>query len=382
MKSPLKPSVLGLLLLAPLSALPSGAQLAPLGPETVVVSDGRNIDYCSQVIGHADRSFTMVWTERPGGEAFALWAQRFDGTGTRVGTPIRVDTASRVSRFLRSIAAQARGALGDIVVWHSYLEIPGHTASLFEERVLSAGAPSTVTTPAFVDQLFPRPVGGYLGTWPTKLGTTSCELLDAAGHPASPVVRLKGAYVSVAQALDGSFAVAAFDNTIPGGRLVVQRFGASARPLGAPVTLTDVEAAQIASAPDGRTALSWIDNGTNPRNPSSTVRLQFFNPNGTPAGSVHEVAPPSAGVYGAPEMAMDRSGRALLVWTSAAGHVIQLWSPEGAASSPLDLAASPIELGRGAFCVSAAAAGRTWVVAWWALLPTGEPAVFVRRFSS
>jgi hypothetical protein len=378
MKSSLKPPVLGLLLLAPLSVLPVGAQLAPLGPETVVVSDGRNIDYCSRIIGHADRSFTVVWTERPGGDAFALRAQRFDGTGTRVGKPIRVDAGSRASRVLISTAAQARGALGDIVVWLSYLETPEHTASLFEERVLSAGAPSTVTTPAFVDRLFPRPVGGYLGTWPTTLGTTSCELLDAAGHPASPVVRLKGAYVSVAQALDGSFAVAAFDNTIPGGRLVVQRFGASAKPLGAPVTFTGYADAQIASAPDGRTALSWVDYDPNP----SKVRLQFFNPNGTPAGSVQEVAPPSAGVYSAPEMAMDRSGRALLVWTSAAAHVVQLWSPEGAASPPLDLAASPIELGRGSFCVSAAAAGRDWVVAWWGLLPTGEPAIFVRRFSS
>jgi hypothetical protein len=382
MKSPLKPSVLGLLLLAPLSALPVGAQLAPLGPETVVVSDGRNIDYCSQLIGHADRSFTLVWTERPGGEAFALRAQRFDGTGTRVGEPIRVDAGSRVARVLISTAAQGRGALGDIVVWLSYLDTPEHTASFFEERVLSAGAPSTVTTPAFVDRLFPRPVGGYLGTWPSTRGT-SCELFDAAGHPASPVVRLNGTYVSVAQALDGSFAVASASDLIP-GQLVVQRFGASARPLGAPVTLTGVAEAHIASAPDGRTALSWVDYGPYTR-PSSTVRLQFFNPNGTPAGSVQEVATPSAEVVNAPAIAMDRSGRALLVWysyASAAASVVQLWSPAGAASPLLDLAASPIELGRGSFCASAAAAGRDWVVAWWGLLPTGEPAIFVRRFSS
>jgi hypothetical protein len=376
MKGLLKPSVLGLLLLAPLSALPAGAQLAPLGPETVVVSDGRNIDYCPEVIGHADRSFTVVWTERPGGEAFLLRAQRFDGTGTRVGKPIRVDPGG-LGRSLISTAAQGRGALGDIVVWH--VAAPGNPASRFEERVLSAGAPSQVTTPAFVDQLFPRAVGGYLGTWSTTQGT-SLELLDAAGRPSGPVVRFNGAYVSVAQALDGSFAVAASDDTIS-GRLVVQRFGASAKPLGAPVKFDGVAEAHIASAPDGRAALSWIDYGAYARDTSSSVRLQFLNPNGTPAGSVQEVVTPSAGVYFTPEMAMDRSGRALLVWSGNA-QTIQLWSPEGAASPPLDLAASPIETGRGVFCASAAAAGRTWVVAWWALLPTGEPAIFVRRFSS
>jgi hypothetical protein len=384
MKGPLKPSVLGLLLLAPLSALPAGAQLAPLGPETVVVSDGRNIDYCPQVIGHADRSFTVVWTERPGGGAFSLRAQRFDGTGTRVGEPIRVDAGGLVGRVLVSVAAENLGTQGDIVVWGSYVQNQPTATRRFNDRVLSANAPAKLSTPSYVTEVFPRRTGGgYLGTWQGSIG-----LFDATGRPASPPFRLKGAGVEnlqTAQALDGTFAVAWFTSATQ-KQLVVQRFGANGKPLGAPAGVPAfVAGADLASAPDGETVLSWVDDGPDFYNPATKVRLRFIAPNGSPEGAIQDVTTTPGDVISSPAVAMDGSGDALVVWSllnGTADYNVQLWTPDGAASPPVDLAANPIEIGRGSFCASAAAAGRTWVVAWWALLPTGEPAIFVRRFSS
>ena len=85
---------------------------------------------------------------------------------------------------------------------------------------------------------------------------------------------------------------------------------------------------------------------------------------------------------------MDRLGRALLVWSLVdldgpfnEAYTVQLWGPGGAASPPLNLGASPLLVGV-PFCASVAAAGRTWVVAWRSMLPTGAETIFVRRFSS
>src|SRR3954447_18093191 len=107
MKNLLKQSA-GLLLL--LGAVPAGAQLVPLGPETIVVSGNSLGVQCPKVIGHADRSFTVVWPQDPFESATSLVAQRFNGTGSPVGGPIDVDAGALAGRFLSTVAVENRGA--------------------------------------------------------------------------------------------------------------------------------------------------------------------------------------------------------------------------------------------------------------------------------
>ncbi len=400
MKNFLKNFAVAVLLLGFLGTLPAGAQLVPLGPETIVVSGTSLGVQCPQVIGHADRSFTVVWPQTPVESATSLVAQRFNGTGSPVGGPIDVDAGGLAGRYLYTVAVENRGALGDIAVWSS--SVNGLPDSLhFNGRVLSAGAPARIGAPSYVSQLFPRRTGGYLAVWPAERGNfCSYALLDAAGRLASPPRRLNGAFpsyycVDSAHALDSTFAVGWFTASTE-TTLLLQRFGANARPLGAPVEVVEdgnEGGARLASSPDGRTAVTWGSYGAaSPGGPIATIHLRFFTAGGVPTGPALNVAtppdPPVSSFY--PDaIGMDRLGRALLVWSLVdldgpfnEAYTVQLWGPDGAASPPLNLGASPLSVGV-PFCASVAAAGRTWVVAWRSMVPeTGAETIFVRRFSS
>src|ERR1700712_931988 len=184
------PSI-GALCLASLLAPPAAAQLVPLGPETVVAVGNELGLQCPQVIGHADRSFTVVWTENPQVDQFSIVAQRYDGTGAPQGGRIDVDSGSLQHRRWAESWVASRGALGDIVTWSSYPAISSGFSFRFDSRILSAPAPVRIAAPSYVHRLFPRTGGGYLGTWGT---TNACSLaiLDANGHLATPAMRIAG----------------------------------------------------------------------------------------------------------------------------------------------------------------------------------------------
>jgi hypothetical protein len=399
MKNFLKNSAIVVLLLGFLGALPAGAQLTPLGPETVVVSGTSLGVQCPQVIGHADRSFTVVWPQNPAPNVFSLVAQRFDGTGAPAGGPIDVDAGGLTGRYLSTVAVENRGALGDIAVWSSLpADVPDSVR--FNSRVLSAGAPARVGAPSYVSQLFPRRTGGYLAVWPSERGNfCSYALLDAAGRLASPPHRINGAFpsdycVESAHALDGTFAMD-WSTVSTETTFLLQRFGANAKPLGAPVEVVETGGDGgnlMASSPDGRTAVTWTSVEATPGGGlTQTIRIRFFTAGGVPTGPALNVATPPdppASFFYPNAIGMDRLGRALLVWSLEdtegpfnEAYTVQLWGPGGPASPPLNLGASPVLVGV-PFCASVAAAGRTWIVTWRAMLPTGAETIFVRRFSS
>jgi hypothetical protein len=398
MKNSSRLSTLGVALLASLLAGQAGAQLVPLGPENAVISNNDLGLQCPQVIGHADRSFTVVWAQKPESATPSVMAQRFDGSGAPVGEPIDVDAGGLTGRFLFDVAAQNRGALGDLVTVSSFVVNGGTTPWRFDSRLLSAAAPVRVAAPSYVRQLFPRINGGYLGVWPVTKGC-SFALLDASGRIIGPTTRISGAdpetrCVEAAQATDGSFALDWF-RPIPLGTNRSRRFGPAAKPLGPESGPADGIAGevQLASAPDGRTVLSWIDFNPVPGGLKGPLRAQFFAADGRPAGPAATLDTPTPPVVGGTEfgpdaVAMDRLGRALVVWSfqavdaTSASVTLQLRTPAGAASPRLDLGDGAIPTGGAPFCAGAAAAGRTWVVTWRGELLDGTQAIFVRRFSS
>jgi hypothetical protein len=398
MKNLSKLSAAGAALLSSLLAGPAGAQLTPLGPETVVASDPELALQCPQVIGHADRSFTVVWSQKPEGATPSVTAQRFDATGAPTGGLIDVDAGGLTGRFLFDVVAQNRGALGDVVTVSSFVVNGATSPWRFDSRVLSAAAPVRVAAPSYVRQLFPRINGGYVGVWPVTKGC-SFALLDAGGRITGPTTKISGAdpenrCVEAAQATDGSFALDWY-RPIPLGTNRSRRFGPAAKPLGPESGPADGIAGdvQLASAPDGRTVLSWIDFDPVPGGVTGPLRAQFFAADGRPASLAMTLDTPTPPVVGGTEfgpdaVAMDRLGQALVVWSfqaagaTAANASLQLRTPAGAASPRLDLGDGAIPTGGAPFCAGAAAAGRTWVVAWRAETPEGIQAIFVRRFFS
>jgi hypothetical protein len=383
---------IGALCLASLLAWPAAAQLVPLGPETVVAIGNELGLQCPQVIGHADRSFSVVWTQNPQVDQYSIVAQRYDGAGVPQGGRIDVDAGSLQHRRWGETRVANRGALGDIVTWSSSPAVSSGTPSRYDSRVLSAPAPARVATPSYIDWLSPRTGGGYLGTWAAK-SSCSFALLDATGHPASPAMRINGSDPSFCSesilSANGSFALYWYHpNEPPAYRF--RRFGPEAQPLGPESSAEDLHsgALTIASGPDGRTALAWVQIQTSPQGFLGTLRTQFFGADGRPASSAAtvETAPVSESVLFPDAVAMDRQGRALILWEFLANdpfverHVLQLRTPAGAASPILDLGAQPVTAS--VFCASIASAGRTWVIAWRAIAPDVGDVIYVRRFFS
>ncbi|HEY0557302.1 MAG TPA: hypothetical protein VGG20_23805, partial [Thermoanaerobaculia bacterium] len=341
-------AAIGALCLASLLARPAAAQLVPLGPEIVVAAGNELGLQCPQVLGHADRSFSVVWTQNPQVDQYSIVAQRFDGAGTPQGGRIDVDAGSLQHRRWAETQAANRGALGDIVTWSSYLPSSPDTMVRFDSRVLSAPAPARVVTPSYVHRLFPRTGGGYLGSWAAR-NACSFALLDAKGHPASPAVRLDGSYpdffcVQATQAANGSFTVDWYHpNGAPSDRF--RRFGPAARPLGPESRPEDVDPASIsvASAPDGRIALAWARSEYDQQGAIGPLRTQFFGADGRPLGPAMTVDTPAtpAASYFQDAVAMDRQGRALILWHFLAfdpfveRYSLQLQTPAGSASPVL-----------------------------------------------
>ena len=384
---------MGLSLLASLLALPAGAQLTPLGPETVVAAGNELGLQCPQVIGHADRSFSVVWTQNPDVDQYSILAQRFDGAGVPRGGRIDVDAGSLQHRRLALTQVANRGALGDIVTWSS-APVGSPDTLRFDSRVLSAPAPARITTPPYMHRLFPRTAGGYLGIWAAR-NACSFALLDAKGHPEGPAARIDGSstdfYCAAATpSADGSFTLDWYHpNGTPSYRF--RRFGPTARPLGPESSVADLHPGSgisVASGPDGRTALAWALYADSPPGVRGSLRAQFFGADGRPASSAFtvETTSTSPSAYFPDAVAMDRQGRALILWEflgfdpAVERHVLQLQTPVGAASPILDLGDQPVTAS--VFCASIATAGRTWVIAWRAFLPDVGEAIYVRRFSS
>lgn len=380
--------VLLLVFLPALATLPSAAQISAMGAEFLVDEEPRFAPYCPEVAGRGDRGFTVAW----GAERSSLHARSYNGAGEPLGPPIVVDEGRLEGYNLQEVAVQNRPGQGDLVVWSSDL-ISVSDPFRHDRRVVfpAPGPVSRVEAPRYVEQVSPRRTGGFLAAWRSRRSWVA-SALDGAGKPVGQPVRISSGpprgFLELAHAADGSFTA-----VWHGEDLRLRRFGADLRPLGPEVEVIpgqeDINRLLVASGPDGRTAVVW------PRNNLTrgwvVLVVRFFGPDGQPESDPQRVLIVDRGGSVRPEaIAVDRQGRALIVWSQNlpdAPHErfrLQLWSSAGPASGSQPLSHTPFETELSpSFCASAAAAGRSWVVTWLADAPDGETrAIYARRFFS
>ncbi len=381
------------ILLAFLLALPATAQLVPLGPQFQVDQGTSFFQNCPKVAGRGDRGFTVAWATES-----SIEARVFHGpTQTLLGPTIDVDEGRMEGRSLAELTVQNRPGRGDLVFWSSNLGTP--SSKRFDARQVFPFPDNQIRLrpPAYVTRVSPRRTGDYVGAWVSNRGIWSLTALNFYGRAVGPSVRVnqtpsEGTFLDVVHAADGSLTVFWFTPS-PSGRLLLRRFGADLRPLGPEVALADegnFSGVRAASAPDGRTAFTWVDyellSGV-----AGTLYVRFFERDGTPASAlqaVFTVPTDEGGNSFHPEaIAVDRLGRALIVWNqldqerAIQDYRVQLWSLAGPLSEAMDVG-EDVRTGT-PFCADAAAAGRTWVVAFRAARPdNGIDAIWARRFFS
>lgn len=384
MKIKIAPRIFTALCLSLTLSGPALAQLVPLGPETRADLGPLAFPNCPQVVGKADRSFFVAWTE-----ADEVLGRRFNILGAPASGEISLDEGTAAGESPFDLRLQQRPGIGEIAVWSTR---DGSDPIRFDRWTPATGA-DRLDAPSYVDEAFPRRVEGYIGVWNgSRPNSLVAALLSESGDPSFPAFRrVEGApgvfpFLDFAQAVDGSFA--ALWSDITRDRSLIQRYGPTARPLGPPVVAIDdptAGAVYFASSQNGRTAVAWTKYA-----PSSGVEgeifIRFFGTDGRPTSGPQLVATvTNPGLSFNPEaIALDRQGRALLVWSQLdndpliESYKVQLWTPAGAASPVLDLGVGTIRVGT-PFCASATSAGRAWAVVWRAQAAEGE-AIYVRRF--
>ncbi len=379
-------------LLTSLAAAPAAAQLVPLGPEFQVSQVNPNFQSCPRVAGRGDRGFTVAWST-----GTRIEARVFNGAGSPLGPTINVDEGRLTTLGLQNLEVQNRPGQGDLVFWTSNL---GNDVLRHDSRAVfpSVGPLVRLRTPAYITRVSPRRTGGYVGAWASNRGIFFLTALDGAGRPVGGSVRVNRtpaqvSFLEVVHAADGSLTALWFTPTP--ARLLLRRFGADLRPLGPEIEVEEegtTNAVYVASAPDGRTAVTWVEfnivNGV-----AGTIYVRFFEPDGTPASApqaVFTVPPDEGGDNFLPEaIAVDRQGRALIVWNRVAAaraikeYRVQLWSLAGPLSEAMDLVEDVPLSTHTPFCVDAASAGRSWVVTFRAVARGHvSDALYARRFFS
>jgi hypothetical protein len=375
------------------AAMPLGAQPPAAGPERRVANDPAAVlTYCPALAGRPTGGFAVAWEETLfTGENF------FRTLSVAVGDPLdEVGPARGVDlSFLEALIPGELGGDGAAftLAW-TRLPLAGGPPS--QQAVPLDEAGNVAGDAVALDPLAtisPRLVGGFVAL--RRLPAAfSVQLLAADGEAVGPPALVRDASAegwAVLHRSDGRFVVVWSSTAVRGRQTVslgvkVLRFGSAGRPQGRPSTLVPPRGATTmdvlaAIGADGALAIAYAVPGAS----HSAAFLRTYDAQGRPRGG--PLALPPDGVAGG--LAVDATGRVLLVWSSASdggGQVSgQLFS---AASQPLGapfpLASEASATHGAARCPRAAAAGGssgwTWAVSWVGRDGDGHDALYVRRF--
>ncbi|MBF0325556.1 MAG: tandem-95 repeat protein [Alphaproteobacteria bacterium] len=230
----------------------------------------------------SDGGFIVAWQSWSGqdGSASGIYAQRYDGSGNRVGAETRINSTTAGEQASPAIASLADG--GYVVAWHS---TDGSSNGIFCQRFTAAGvavgnefrANSTILDSQDNASVTGLADGGFVVTWSASgqdaYGSTAVmgQVFSADGTPVGGEFRANsftygtqgGSWVTATS--DGGFAVAWFSQQggyVAQAGVYAQRFDAGGVPVGGEFSLAVNTAAYehqptLAARPDGGFVAAW-----------------------------------------------------------------------------------------------------------------------------
>ncbi len=198
----------------------------PVGPEFQVNTTTDGFQATPSVIGLPDGGFIISWkSQNEGDEAAGIYAQRYTSNGTPVGGEFRLSTDVANDQQVAQMVILADGGL--LVVWESSGQ-DGAAAGIYGQRFDTSGAP----------------VGGEF-----LVNTTTTGSQEEPALVALP---------------DGGFVVVWMSRDLVGGGWDVygQRYDAAGQPVGGELQINDVTAGtqyypSIAVSDDGSFLVTW-----------------------------------------------------------------------------------------------------------------------------
>ena len=334
-------------LLAPCAAW---SQDNPVGPEFQINTFTTERQEWPSVAADSSGKFVVVWQSlNQDGSSYGVYGQRYDSTGTPLGTEFRVNTYTTDRQFHPSVTADSSGNF--VVVWESAGQ-DGSEYGVFGQRYASSGAPLgpefRVSTYTSGSQEYPvvaaDSAGSFVVVWHSQPGDSNSrdvfgQRYDASGAPLGSEFRVN-TYTTYAQqwpslAADpsGNFVVLWTGGGPPSANfgLFGQRYSSSGSPLGPEFRVNDTglsgakfRAAKtpgeggslqdLAFDPAGNFVIVFTgdDGSYSPGSPG--VFAKRYSSSGAPLGPEFRVNMYTPYVQWNPAVSTDASGNFVVVW--------------------------------------------------------------------
>ena len=301
----------------------------PLTNQTFIGSTRTGAQFSPSVSALAGGGYVIVWLDDERG---AIFGQRYDGTGSAVGTEFQI-SANGAFPLFGSVGALAGG--GYVVAWQ---QGSFNSADIHAQRYASdgtkLGGEFTVNSNLPNEQLDVRVVGldngGFLIAWDNiaadRYQDVSGRLFNSLGEPSGADFTLNTnlvdsqGIVSVA-ALPGGGFVATWQSVVPAdsGHSVVigQLFGLNGAKLGGEFqvnvdTSHSPAGNDVAALSGGGFVVSWADNL--PGNTGGRIVARHYDASGHAIGGEILIASKASGVYASTAVTALLGGGYLVSW--------------------------------------------------------------------
>lgn len=290
------------------------------------------------VAATADGGFTIAWVgTNTTGTSAGVWAQRFDATGTPLGTQFRVDTTK--GRFQSAPTITAARPSGFAVGWvgsdvagtsyRTYVQLYAQTgARVGTERVVSKTVMKRLISPPSIAPI----TGGFAVVWPSAAAATGNPIV--AGQRLTSAGALSGTEFAITSAsfaqqdpvvtgtADGGFAVAwtSLKQDGSGAGVFAQIYKATGVKTGATFRANTTVAADqaepaISARPGGGFTIAWTS--TSQDGSGKGVYAKRYSPTGAALDVEFRLNTTTAGNQLQPALAIANGNDFVATWTSA-----------------------------------------------------------------
>jgi hypothetical protein len=286
-----------------------GAGGSPVGSEVRVNIATANDQSVPEITALSNGGFVVTWQDRSLGvngatgdtSGAAIKAQVFGATGTRVGSEVRVNSATANDQSAPEITALSGG--GFVVTWQDgSLGVGGAT-----------GDTSSTAVKAQVFAAAGTPVGSEIRVNTATASSQQTEQITALSN---------GGFVVTW--VDSSLGVGGATGDATGTAIKAQVFGATGTRVGSEIrvntaTVNDQSIPQITALTNGKFVVTWVDNslgagGATGDASSTAVKAQVFAADGTLVGSEMLVNTATANEQGVPQIKALSNGGFVVTW--------------------------------------------------------------------
>ena len=281
-----------------------------------------------------DGTLVVVWTSvNQDGSGTGVYAQLFDGLGTRSGPEFRVNSTTNNGQYTPDVAMAPGGRF--VVTWAGYGQ--GSVDTDILARPFSAdgsplGGEILVNTTFSGNQGFPRIAmaadGDFVISYSGGTYNVLAKRFDSAGNPVGVQFGVEaipgGSIPGIAAAADGRFVVAFEADDAYSEGIFARVYTSAGVPLAAPFMVNTFEQstqryATVGMAADGSFTVAWESlYHEHPTDPDfgNGVYVQRFDASGIPVGSELLVNTETHDDQYRAALAMAPDGRFVVVWSS------------------------------------------------------------------